>query len=63
MAVTSAELEKYLKGLDYPASKSDLLDKAHANSAPQDVIDMINNLSDSQFNSPTDLHKAFGHSS
>ncbi len=62
MAVTEAELEKYLKGVDYPASKSDLVDKARSNGAPGEVIDKINNLSESQFNSPVDVSKAFSHS-
>lgn len=59
---SAAELEKYLKGVDYPASKSDLLDKAKANGAPSEVIDMINSLSEDRFNSPIDVSKAFGES-
>lgn len=59
---SAAELEKYLKGVDYPASKSDLLSKAKSNGAPSEVIDMINSLSEDRFNSPIDVSKAFGHS-
>lgn len=59
---SAAELEKYLKGVDYPASKDDLLDKARSNGAPDDVIDMINSLSESSFNSPIDVSRAFGES-
>ncbi|HOS28952.1 MAG TPA: DUF2795 domain-containing protein [Desulfomonilia bacterium] len=59
---SAAELEKYLKGVDYPASKSDLVSKAKANGAPSEVIDMINSLSQDQFNSPIDVSKAFGES-
>jgi len=57
---SAAELEKYLKGLNYPASKDDLLRKARENGAPSEVIDMINSLSESQFNSPIDVSRAFG---
>lgn len=59
---SAAELEKYLKGMDYPASKDDLISKARANGAPDEVIDMINSLSESSFNSPVDVAKAFGES-
>jgi hypothetical protein len=57
---SAAELEKYLKGIDFPASKSDLLQKARDNGAPQEVIDMINGLTEDRFNSPIDVSKAFG---
>jgi hypothetical protein len=59
---SAAELEKYLKGVDYPASKDDLLSKARSNGAPDDVIDMINDLTEDRFNSPIDVSKAFGES-
>ncbi len=59
---SAAELEKYLKGVDFPASKDDLISKARSNGAPDDVIDMINSLSESSFSSPVDVAKAFGHS-
>lgn len=57
---SAAELEKYLKGVDYPCSKDDLLKKARANGAPDEVIDMINSLTETSFNSPIDVSKAFG---
>jgi hypothetical protein len=57
---SAAELEKYLKGVDYPASKDDLLEKARSNGAPDEVIDMINSLTETHFNSPIDVSKALG---
>jgi hypothetical protein len=57
---SAAELEKYLKGIDFPASKDDLLKKARDNGAPQEVLDMINGFTESRFNSPIDVSKAFG---
>ncbi len=59
---SAAELEKYLKGVDYPASKEDLLKKARSNGAPDEVIEMINSLTESHFNSPIDVSKALGES-
>jgi hypothetical protein len=57
---SAAELEKYLKGIDFPASKEDLLKRARENGAPTEVIDMINALTEDRFNSPIDVSKAFG---
>ncbi len=57
---SAAELEKYLKGIDFPCSKSDLISKARANGAPSDVIDELNALPADRFNSPVDVAKAFG---
>jgi len=59
---SAAELEKYLKGVSFPASKDNLIEKARANGAPEEVIDMINDLSEDNFNSPIDVSKAFGES-
>lgn len=59
---SAAELEKYLKGVEFPASRQDLIKKAKANGAPEEVIDMINDLSEDNFNSPIDVSKAFGES-
>jgi hypothetical protein len=57
---SAAELGKYLKGIDFPASKEDLLKRARENDAPSEVIDMINGLIEDRFNSLIDVSKAFG---
>jgi hypothetical protein len=57
---SAAEVEKYLKGVDYPASKDDLLEKARANGAPDEVIEMINGLTETHFTSPIDVSRASG---
>lgn len=50
------EVQKYLKGMDYPASKEELLDCAEDNHAPQAVIDAIKGLDDDQeYRSPTEI--------
>jgi hypothetical protein len=59
---SAAEVEKFLKGVNFPASKDDLVKKARSSGAPEDVIDMLESLSDKKFNSPIDVMKAFGQS-
>ncbi|HEX3012837.1 MAG TPA: DUF2795 domain-containing protein [Methanobacterium sp.] len=56
----TVEIEKALKGMNYPASKQDLVQKAKQNNASQDVIQTIEKLPQDQFNSPTDVQKAWG---
>jgi hypothetical protein len=60
MAVSAVELHHYLQGMDYPSRKGDLIRKARENQAPRDVIDLINNLPDREFNSTVDVSRAVG---
>lgn len=56
----TVEIEKALKGMSYPASKQDLVQKAKQNKANQNVIQAIENLPSDQFKSPVDVQKAWG---
>ncbi|MGH2505964.1 MAG: DUF2795 domain-containing protein [Ktedonobacteraceae bacterium] len=56
--VSPADVEKHLKGIDYPASKEDLLKTAKRNGADKEVCDVIQRLPDQQFERPTDVAKA-----
>ena len=56
------QLQKDLKGIDYPASKDDLIAAAQKNNADKDVMDAIRQLKDSTFEKPTDVTSAImGH--
>jgi|GEM_PF-632002 len=56
----TAEIEKALKGMNYPASKQNLVQQAKSNHASRDVINAIQDLPENRFNSPTDVAKAWG---
>ncbi|MGZ7134519.1 MAG: DUF2795 domain-containing protein, partial [Methanobacterium sp.] len=56
----TAEMQKALKGMDYPASKQELMQQAKQNKASRDVINAIENLPEDKFNSPVDVQKAWG---
>lgn len=58
MAVHPIDLERYLSGIMFPASKNDLRQKARDNHAPDVVIDIINNLPERNFSSSGDLSEA-----
>ncbi len=55
-----AEVERYLKGVNYPAKKQDLIKHAQQQGANQDVIEVLKEMRDQNFNSPVEVNKAVG---
>jgi hypothetical protein len=55
-----AAIERYLKGINYPASKDDLVNKAKENNAPSDVMYILKQFEEKQYNSPIDVSKEVG---
>jgi hypothetical protein len=58
--VNPIELQKYLKGVDYPASKQDLIQTAEKHGANEKVRSVLEQLPDEQFEKPTDVNAAIG---
>jgi len=56
--VSPAEVEKFLKGMDYPAKKDDLV--KHVKQESQEVLEVLQKLPNETFNKPTDVAKAIG---
>ncbi|HEX4208445.1 MAG TPA: DUF2795 domain-containing protein [Ktedonobacteraceae bacterium] len=56
--VSPAEVEKFLKGVDYPAKKDDLV--KYVKQETQQVCDILQKLPPETFNKPTDVAKAIG---
>jgi hypothetical protein len=52
------EVQKALAGIDYPASKSDVLDCAKGNGADDGLIDDLEKLPDDEFSGPDQVEKA-----
>jgi len=59
-AVSAAEVQRYLRGMHYPAGISEVVSQAQKNSAPGDVLDILNRIRDREFRSAADLSKALG---
>ena len=57
--VSAAELQMYLRGVDYPASKKDLIDSAKSNNAPENVMSFMNDLPERTYNRPTEVEQEF----
>jgi len=50
-----SNIAHYLKGIDFPASKQDLIDYAVDNNAPDELIEVLQDMPDQQYQSMTDL--------
>ncbi|HLO60435.1 MAG TPA: DUF2795 domain-containing protein [Bacteroidales bacterium] len=63
MARTNAvaiEIQKFLKGMKYPAGKNDLIKQAKQNKADKEVISRLEELKVEKFKTPADVSKAIG---
>ncbi len=49
------DAQQYLEGVEYPASKEDVVSAAENNGAPDTMIRMLGGLSRPEFNSPEDV--------
>jgi len=55
-----ANLQKFLAGVHYPASKQDLLQAVRKNNAPREIMDLVENMPDEEFGGPQDVQRAYG---
>jgi hypothetical protein len=60
MDVNPIEVQKHLSGVDYPASKADIVAAAESNDAPQEVIEALQQMDGDQFEGPDDVMGALG---
>jgi hypothetical protein len=58
MDVNPIELQKHLKGVDYPASRDDLVSAAESNGAPSEVVEALRSTSKDSFDGPTAVTEA-----
>jgi hypothetical protein len=59
--VSPIDIQKHLSGVEYPASKEALVDRAKESGAPQEVVDALQELGDGDYDAPTAVtHAVFG---
>lgn len=58
--VNPIQLQKHLKGMDYPASKQDLINHAKQQGADENALSALETLPDEQYETPADVSKAIG---
>jgi hypothetical protein len=55
-----SNVQAYLKGVSYPASKDDLVQAARTNGAPKEVMKIIQGFAEDEFGGPQEVMKAYG---
>lgn len=60
MAISPAQVQRYLEGIDYPASKRELIEHARGHGAGEDVLSLLEQLPERRFNGPTEVSEAIG---
>jgi hypothetical protein len=58
--VNPIQVQKFLEGVDYPASRQDLVQAAERNGADEDVKNTLRQMPGQTFNSPKDVSEAIG---
>lgn len=56
--VNPIEMQKYLKGAEYPMDTDALVELAESNSAPGDVVDALRSLDADSFDGPSAVQAA-----
>jgi Protein of unknown function (DUF2795) len=58
--ISPTQVEKFLKGMDYPVSKTDLVKYAQQHGADATIIAGLQKLPEQTFHNPVDVSKAIG---
>jgi hypothetical protein len=60
MDVDPIEVQEHLRGIDYPATKDELVATAESNGAPQEIIEALQQMDGDQFDGPDEVMEALG---
>jgi len=55
MQASPTDIQRALKGADYPASSEDLVELAEQNGADEDVLDDLRTLEEREYDNPADV--------
>lgn len=58
--VNPIQAQKFLKGIDYPASKEEIIEAARDQGADENVISTLERIPMDSFNSPNDVAEGIG---
>ena len=59
----SANLGRFLKGVDFPAKQTDLVERAKENGADQRVLEVLSKMPKRDYRSMADVMEAYGEGS
>lgn len=57
---TPIDVQKHLRGLDYPANKEDILQHAREQGADGELMSLLEQLPDREYERPTDISHEIG---
>jgi hypothetical protein len=57
--VSAGQIQMYLKGVDYPVTRDELIRTAKQNNAPEMIISFLNKIPDKQYRAPTEVEAEF----
>lgn len=60
MDLNPIDVQKSLKGVNYPASRDDLVAAAQANDGDAELVEELRGLGKNEFESPAEVMKALG---
>lgn len=55
-----ANVSTYLKGMDFPADRDQLIKHAEQNGAERDVLDVLKQMPEQQYDNMADVMKGYG---
>jgi hypothetical protein len=58
MDINPIEVQKHLSGVDYPASKDELVATAESNGAPQEILEALQQMDATDYQGPDDVQAA-----
>lgn len=59
-AINPIQLQKFLKGMDYPAAKDELVRHAEQQGADENARSVLERLPDQEYQTPADVSEAVG---
>lgn len=54
------QVQKFLSGMDYPASKDEIVKHAKSKGADENIMDTLEQLPEDDYETPADVSKAIG---
>jgi len=58
--VNPIQLQKYLKGVNYPARQKDIIEAARRNKADENILETLDQLPDREYKNPAEISKEIG---
>lgn len=58
--VNPIQVQKFLGGMDYPATKDEIVKHAESKGADENIMDTLEQLPEDDYETPADVSKAIG---